>query len=72
MELQELNIPVEEAYRMVLKYFWLTNPTDQNWKTKFQEVFSISVDQFYEIFGDYTNDNTNVLPSQSLTIESIF
>ena len=38
MELQELNFPVEEAYRMVLKDFWLTNPTDQNWKTKFQEV----------------------------------
>ena len=57
---------------MVLKDFWLTNPTDQNWEINFQEVFTISVDQFYEILGDYTNDNTNVLPNENLIYRKYF
>ena len=54
---------------MVLKDFWLTN---QNWEINFQEVFTISVNQFYEILGDYTNDNTNILLSENLSIKNIF
>jgi len=50
----------------------ITNPTDSNWKSKFQEVFSISVDSFYENLKDYANDINTVLPNESLQLQNIF
>ena len=61
-----------EAFKKVLKDYWLTNPTDQNWKTKFKEVFTMSVDEFYLSLKGYTNDITTVLPSEGLKLENVF
>ena len=61
-----------EAFKKVLKDYWLTNPTDQNWKTKFKEVFTMSVDEFYLSLKGYTNDINTVLPSEGLKLENVF
>jgi len=61
-----------EAFKKVLKDYWLTNPTDQNWKTKFKEVFTMSVDEFYLSLKGYTHDITTVLPSEGLKLENVF
>ena len=61
-----------EAFKKVLKDYWLTNPTDQNWKTKFKEVFTMSVDEFYLNLKGYTNDITTVLPNEGLKLENVF
>ena len=71
-ELQKKGSTEPEAFKMVLKDYWLRNPTDNNWKTVFLEVFNISVDQFYSNLKGYTNDIKTVLPSESLKLESIF
>lgn len=71
-ELQKKGSTEPEAFKMVLKDYWLRNPTDNNWKTVFLEVFNISVDQFYSSLKGYTNDIKTVLPSESLKLESIF
>lgn len=71
-ELQKKGSTESEAFRLVLKDFWLRDPTNSNWKTIFLEVFDISVDQFYSTLKGYINSIETVLPSESLKLESIF
>ena len=71
-ELQKKGSTESEAFKLVLKDYWLRNPTDNNWKTVFLEVFNISVDEFYTNLKSYTNDIKTVLPSENLKLESIF
>jgi hypothetical protein len=70
--LQKSGINENEAFKLILKDFWIKNPTDGNWKTKFQETFSITADEFYTNLGSYSNDINTVLPSETLKLESIF
>jgi hypothetical protein len=71
-ELQKKGSTESEAFQLVLKDFWLRDPTNSNWKTIFLEVFDISVDQFYSTLKGHTNSIETVLPSESLKLESIF
>jgi hypothetical protein len=71
-ELQKSGINENEAFKLILIDFWIKNPTDGNWKIKFQETFSITADEFYTNLGSYSNDINTVLPSETLTLESIF
>ena len=71
-ELQKSGISENAAFTLVLKDFWIKNPTNGNWKVKFQETFSFTVDQFYTNLKSYTNDINTVLPSESLKLESVF
>ena len=71
-ELQKKGKTEEEAFRLIYKDYWKLNPSDNNWKTKFEELFSFTVDQFYSSLEDYTNDIKSVIPSENLKIENIF
>jgi len=71
-EIQKSGINEIEAFKLVFKDFWIKNPTNGNWKTKFEETFSFSVDQFYSNLGSYSNDINTVLPSETLKLESVF
>ena len=57
---------------MILKDFWLPNPTNGNWKNNFEEVFGISVENFYQSLSNYSSDINSVLPSETILIEDIF
>ena len=71
-ELQKSGISENVAFSLVLKDFWIKNPTDGNWKVKFQETFSFTIDQFYTNLKSYSKDINTVLPSENLKLESIF
>ena len=71
-ELQKKGISEEKAFRLIYKDFWELNPTDNNWKIKFEQLFSFTVEHFYTKLGDYTNDLNNVIPSENIKIENIF
>ena len=71
-ELQKIGKTEEEAFRLIYKDFWLLNPTDNNWKQKFEELFTFSVETFYDILGQYSNDISSVLPSETIRIQDIF
>ena len=62
----------EESFRLILKDFWETNPTDGNWKNKFEEVFNINVDDFYNLINNYNTDITEVMPSEDINLNNIF
>lgn len=71
-ELQKANYTEEESFRLILKDFWETNPTDGNWKNKFEEVFNINVDDFYNLINNYNTDITEVMPSEDINLNNIF
>jgi hypothetical protein len=71
-ELQKLNISEENSFKMIFKDFWLKNPNEGNWKVKFKETFTISIENFYNILSTYPNDITSVLPSEDILLENIF
>jgi len=71
-ELKKLDITEEKAFKLILNDFWRKNPSKDNWKKVFQEVFNITLEDFYLSLKNYTNDIYSVLPSESLKLENIF
>ena len=37
----------EKAFQIILQDFWKTKPSNNNWKLKFSETFSMTVEEFY-------------------------
>jgi len=71
-ELKKLDFTEEKAFKLIFNDFWRKNPDISNWKKVFQEVFNITLEDFYLSLKNYTNDITSVLPSESLKLENIF
>jgi hypothetical protein len=71
-ELKKLDFTEEKAFKLILNDYWRKNPSNYNWKKVFQEVFNISLENFYKSLKNYTNDINSVLPSESLKLENIF
>jgi len=71
-ELKKLDITEEKAFKLIFNDFWRKNPSKDNWKKVFQEVFNITLEDFYLSLKNYTSDMSSVLPSKSLKLENIF
>ncbi len=71
-ELQKLGLSETEAYRKIFQEFFLASPNVDNWKAKFLEVFSISLDSFYSAIKTYELSYDAVLPSVDLKLSQIF
>ena len=71
-ELKKLDITEEKAFKLILNDYWRKNPSKDNWKKVFQEVFNITLEDFYLSLKNYTSDMSSVLPSKSLKLENIF
>ena len=71
-ELKKLDFTEEKAFKLIFNDFRRKNPSKDNWKKVFQEVFNITLENFYLSLKNYTNDITSVLPSESLKLENIF
>lgn len=62
----------EKAFKMVFVDFWKSSPQNSNWKTKFKEIFSLDVEEFYQKLNNYKDNPESVMPSSNLTIKKIF
>ena len=71
-ELKKLDFTEEKAFKLIFNDFLRKNPSKDNWKKVFQEVFNITSENFYLSLKNYTNDINSVLPSDSLKLENIF
>ena len=76
-ELKKLNHTEESAFKLIYNDFWRMNPSEDNWKTVFQKVFNINLENFYQNLSSYTNwlgipTIGTVLPSGSIKLENIF
>ena len=70
-ELEKVGFSTEKAFQSVYKTFWESNPNNTNWKNIFEEVFTISVDNFYTMLESYTADMSLIYPSSSITLQDI-
>ena len=70
-ELEKIGFSEEKAFQSVFKTFWESNPSNVNWKDKFEEVFTITVDSFYESLASYEPNMSLIYPSETITIQNI-
>ena len=71
-ELISLSHSEKNAFKLIYKDFMLSEATNQNWENKFESVFGITVNDFYNSIKTYPVDINEVLPSDTLIIEEIF
>ena len=61
-----------EAFKLIYKDFMQANPNKKTWQDVFQVTFNMSISDFYTKVSSYKPSINTVLPSTSLTLESIF
>ena len=71
-ELQNSGLSEPQAFKLIMKEFWLNNPTNDNWKVTFEKTFNMRVDDFYDSLTSYENNINTVIPNEELTLESIY
>ena len=71
-ELQLAGHSESKSFRLMCKDFMQANPNKENWPDVFQTTFNMSVSDFYSKVSSYNPSINTVLPSTSLTLESIF
>lgn len=65
--LQEKGYTEKESFLLIFKKFWESNPNEANSEEKFEEVFGITINEFYERVSDYTLSPESLIPSISLS-----
>ena len=70
-ELENVGFSTEKAFQSIFKVYWEQDPKNTDWKNKFEEVFTIDVDTFYESLSNYSTDMSVIYPSSSITVQNI-
>ena len=65
--LQEQGNSEKESFKIIFEDYWKTDPDESNWKTKFNEVFGISISNFYQRLNDFKTNPENLVPEISLS-----
>jgi len=71
-ELQLAGHSEAKAFKLIFKDFMQANPNKITWQDVFQTIFNMSFGDFYTKVRSYKPSINTVLPSTSLTLESIF
>ena len=71
-ELQLAGHSEAKAFQLIFKDFMQANPNKITWQDVFQTIFNMSFGDFYTKVRSYKPSINTVLPSTSLTLESIF
>ena len=71
-ELQLAGHSEAEAFKLMFKDFMQAKPNKKTWQDAFQTTFNMSVSDFYTKASSYNSSINTVLPTASLTLESIF
>ena len=70
-ELESIGFSTEKAFQSIFKVYWEQDPKNSDWKTKFEEIFTIDVDTFYSKLSNYSTDMSLIYPSSSITVQNI-
>ena len=65
--LQEQGNPEKESFLMIFERYWESDPNQANWKTKFEEVFGITISEFYQRLNDFKTNPESLVPEISLS-----
>ena len=70
-ELENIGFSSEKAFQSIFKVFWEQDPKNSDWKTKFEETFTIDIDTFYASLATYSTDMSLIYPSSTITVQNI-
>jgi len=70
-ELENVGFSPEKAFQSIFKVFWEQDPKNSDWKTKFEETFTIDIDTFYSSLATYSTDMSLIYPSSTITVQNI-
>ena len=70
-ELENVGFSTEKAFQSIFKVYWEQDPKNSDWKTKFEQIFTIDVDTFYGKLTNYSTDMSLIYPSSSITLQNI-
>jgi plastocyanin len=70
-ELENIGFSSEKAFQSIFKVFWEQDPKNSDWKTKFEETFTIDIDTFYASLTSYSTDMSLIYPSSTITVQNI-
>ena len=70
-ELENVGFSPEKAFQSIFKVFWEQDPKNSDWKTKFEETFTIDIDTFYSSLASYSTDMSLIYPSSTITVQNI-
>jgi len=70
-ELENIGFSSEKAFQSIFKVFWEQDPKNSDWKTKFEETFTIDIDTFYASLASYSTDMSLIYPSPTITVQNI-
>ena len=70
-ELESVGFSTEKAFQSIFKVFWEQDPKNSDWKTKFEETFTIDIDTFYASLASYSTDMSLIYPSSLITVQNI-
>ena len=70
-ELESIGFSTEKAFQSIFKVYGEEDPKNSEWKTKFEETFTIEVDTCYSKLSNYSTDMSLIYPSSSITVQNI-
>ena len=65
--LQEQGNSEKESFKIIFEDYWKTDPNELDWKTKFEEVFEITISEFYQRLNQFKTNPENLVPEISLS-----
>ncbi|MEK9612800.1 MAG: hypothetical protein VW080_02605 [Flavobacteriaceae bacterium] len=65
--LQEQGNPEKESFLIIFERYWESDPNQANWKIKFEEVFGITISEFYQRLNDFKTNPESLVPEISLS-----
>ena len=65
--LQEQGNSEKESFKIIFEDYWKTDPNELDWKTKFEEVFGITISEFYQRLNQFKTNPENLVPEISLS-----
>jgi hypothetical protein len=65
--LQEQGNTEKESFLMIFENYWESDPNQANWKTKFEQVFGITISDFYQRLNDFKTNPETLVPEISLS-----
>lgn len=65
--LQEQGNDEKQSFLMIFERYWESDPNNVNWKNKFEEVFGLTVSEFYLRLEDFESNPEALVPAISLS-----
>lgn len=65
--LQEQGNDEKQSFLMIFERYWESDPNNANWENKFEEVFGLTVSEFYLRLEDFQSNPEALVPTISLS-----